>query len=92
MLTLRKLNKSEALIENCKKISVTELIKLGYRLSGRQIPLGSKPFKFGIMEVVHDDKKVTDIVTFCYLYSTVQQTGIILPYGLDYYIYHPLVD
>lgn len=78
-------------LDKLKRITIGQLRELGYALSSRQLPLGNRPYRYGIMEVIHEDRKIQDVVTFAYLYSTLDQTGIILPYGYDYYISHPLL-
>lgn len=87
MVLVKKISDTEAIIENCKKIKVDELTKLGYKLSKRQLPLGNRPYKYGIIEVKNEDRD--DPVSFSYLYSTLEEEGIILPYGFDYYLSHP---
>ncbi len=89
MVTITQISETQALVKNFKKITVKELVALGYVLSNRRIALGSKPYRFAIMEVLNSDKK--GLVTFSYLYSTLDSDGVILPYGYDYYQTHPLV-
>ena len=40
-----------------KKITVQELNDLGYEITGRQIFVGSRPYKYGIMEVKEENTK-----------------------------------
>ena len=87
MLTIDSKPGSEIVVDNYKKIPLENLKNLGYRLSGKQIPLGAKPYRHGIMEVKNE--KDDDLVSFSYLYSVLDETGVILPYGYDYYSTHP---
>lgn len=70
-----------------KKISVKQIKSLGYKLTDSQIPLGTKPYKFGILELKNesDNKEVS----FCMLYSTEDKMGIILPNSFNYYLIRP---
>ena len=69
-----------------RKITIHQLKLLGYDLGKRQTPVGNKPYKYGIIELMNDDKKGN--VSFCYLYSTIDKNGIILPKPFDYYLSH----
>lgn len=71
-----------------KKIKVTQLKKLGYRLGDTQIPLGKKPYRYGILEVHNDDNKRE--VGFCYLFITREMAGIILPQPFHFYKLHQI--
>lgn len=70
-----------------QKLTIYDLNQFGYELTGRQIPLGSKPNKFAIMEVKNDDNMAT--VGFCYLFSIADQSGVILSHNFDYCVRHP---
>ena len=70
-----------------RKLSVRQLKNLGYRLTDNQIPLGVKPYKFGVMEILNDDNHKE--VSFCLLYSVDDKMGIILPNPYNYYIMRP---
>ncbi len=70
-----------------KKISVRELKKLGYRLTDNQIPLGNKPYKYGILEIKNEDNNRE--IGFSLLYSTNEKLGIILPNSYQYYVLRP---
>ncbi len=71
-----------------KKIKVNQLKKLGYRLGDKQIPLGKKPHRYGILEVFNEDNKKE--VSFCYLFITREMAGIILPQPFHYYQLHKI--
>lgn len=76
---------------NYRKLSVRQLKNLGYKLTDNQIPLGSKPYKFGILEVKNESAKdVNKEVTFSLLYSVDDKMGIILPNPYNYYVLKPL--
>ena len=60
-----------------KKITIQELNDLGYELTGRQIFVGDRPHKYMLMEVKEENTKY--VMSFCYLASLEDQTGIILP-------------
>ena len=72
-----------ALINPPKKITVTALKNLGYRLSGKQIPVGNKPHEYGILELWNEDNKKE--VSFCILFSTKSVSAIILPFPFHHY-------
>lgn len=75
---------------NYRKLSVKQLKNLGYKLSDNQIPLGSKPYKFGILEVKNEEgKNAYKEVTFSLLYSVDDKMGIILPNPYSYYVARP---
>lgn len=67
-----------------KKITVQELNDLGYELTGRQIFVGDRPYKYTIMETKEENTK--HIMSFCYLASLEMQTGIILPQPYNEFI------
>lgn len=71
-----------------KKIKVTQLKKLGYKLGDKQIPLGKRPYKYGVLEVENEDNKRE--VSFCYLFITREMTGIILPHPFAFYKLHQI--
>lgn len=74
------------LIDTPKYITTDELKNLGYRFSGDQIPLGEKPYRYGILKVWNvEDKKE---VGFSYLFSTRQRKGVILPQPYAFYELH----
>ena len=58
-----------------RKITIEQLNSLGYELSGTQMPMGRKPFKFGLFEIKNEDNKRE--LDFCYLYSCDDQTGMV---------------
>ena len=70
-----------------RKLSVKQLKNLGYKLTDNQIPLGTKPYKFGILELKNEDN--VKEVSFCMLYSTEDRMGIILPNPYNYYLMRP---
>lgn len=72
-----------------RKLSVKQLKNFGYKLSDNQIPLGNKPYKFGILEVRNDGIHGNKEVSFCLLYSVDDKMGIILPNKYNYYIGRP---
>lgn len=67
-----------------RKITIDELNELGYEISGRQLPMGNKPIIYGIFEIKNEDNKHE--LSFCYLYSIVEQTGVILPNTYNWYV------
>lgn len=73
-----------------KKLKVTQLKKLGYRFGDKQIPLGKKPYRYGILEVHNEDNKRE--VGFCYLFLTREMAGIILPQPFQFYKLHQIKD
>lgn len=79
----------KSLADKYRKITVPELKFLGYELGRRQMPIGDKPYRYGIVEIVNEDN--TRIVSFCYLYSTIDKTGIILTHSFDYYLKHEVI-
>lgn len=68
-------------------LSVKELKDLGYKLTDNQIPLGAKPYKYGILEIKNDDNNKD--VGFSMLYSVEEKLGRILPNGYSYYVARP---
>ncbi len=70
-----------------KKISVRDIKRLGYRLTDNQIPLGNKPYKYGILEIKNEDNNKE--IGFSLLYSTTEKLGIILPNPYQYYVLRP---
>lgn len=74
------------LVKKPKYIEVRTLAKLGYKLSGKQIPLGEKPHKYGILEVRNEDNKKE--ISFCLLFSTRSMHGVILPHPYHFYELH----
>lgn len=89
MKTMEKLPDCNGLIikKSFRKLSVRQLKNLGYKLTDNQIPLGIKPYKFGILELKNEDN--TKEVGFCMLYSTEDKMGIILPNSYNYYLMRP---
>lgn len=75
-------------VKQTKKIKASCLKKLGYRLPGEQIPLGDKPYKYGILKVMNEDNSRE--VGFCFLFSSRSMQGIILPHPYDFYRIHPI--
>jgi len=74
-----------------KKIRPIDLKGLGYRLSGKQIPIrSSKPKVFTIMEVFNEDNQRE--LSFCYLFNSRVMSGIILPNPFHYYRLHKAID
>lgn len=71
-----------------KKIKVNQLKKLGYKLGDKQIPLGKKPYRYGILEVFNEDNKKE--VGFCYLFLTREMAGVILPQPFHFYKLHQI--
>lgn len=83
-------NKKELSVFGVRKISVKTVKELGYKLTDRQIPLGEKPYKYGVLELLNEDPKATKIeVGFCLLYSVQEKLGIILPNPYSYYLASP---
>lgn len=78
-----------ALHTSFKKITVKELNQLGYLVGKQQSPIGDKPYKFVVVEMLNEDKKGE--VSFCMLYSTESKSGLILPNPYRYYLSHPLI-
>jgi hypothetical protein len=74
-------------VKGLRKISVKELRALGYKLSDKQIPLGQKPYKYGILEVKNEDNGKE--IGFSLLYSTADKLGVILPNPYNYYVLRP---
>lgn len=70
-----------------KKLSVRELKQLGYKLSDNQIPLGPKPYKFGILEVKNEDNNRE--VSFSLLYSVEEKLAQVLPQPYNFYLARP---
>lgn len=70
-----------------KKFSVKQIKSLGYRLTDNQIPLGNKPYRFGILEVKNEENNKE--VSFSLLYSTEDKMVIILPQPYNYYVNRP---
>jgi hypothetical protein len=64
-------------------ITVKKLQELGYRLSGQQIPIGEKPCRYGILEILNEDNKKE--VSFSLLFSTKSMNGIVLPQPFHFY-------
>ena len=75
------------IIRGYRKISVKELKALGYKLSDNQIPMGVKPYKYGILEVKNTDNNKE--VGFCVLYSTEDKLGVVLNNSYNYYLSKP---
>lgn len=71
-----------------RRIKVDKLKKLGYQLGDKQIPLGKKPHRYGILEVLNEDNKRE--VGFCYLFLTREMAGIILPQPFEFYRVHQI--
>ena len=67
-----------------RKITIDELNDLGYELTGKQMPVGEKPYRYGILEIKNEDNKLE--LSFCYLYSLDDQTGIILTHSFRWYL------
>ena len=67
-----------------RKITIEELNTLGYELTGTQMPMGNKPYKYVVMEVKNEDNKQE--LSFCYLYSLDAETGVILPNRYHWYL------
>ena len=67
-----------------KKITIAELNNLGYEITGRQMPVGTRPCKYGLMEVKEEGSK--HIMSFCYIFSLESQTGIIVPRPFNEFI------
>lgn len=79
-------------LASAKKISVKELITLGYTLTEKQIPLGKKPYNYGVLELKNElGRAHNKEVPFCLLYSTSDKLGIILPNSFNYYLSRPSV-
>ena len=67
-----------------RKITIEELNDLGFELTGRQMPVGSRPYKYGLLEIHQENDK--EPAGFCYLYSLTSQTGIIRPDTFNHYL------
>lgn len=89
MKTMEKEPVSNGLVikKSFRKLSVRQLKNFGYKLTDNQIPLGTKPYKFGILEVKNENNNQE--VSFCMLYSTDDKMGIILPNSYNYYLARP---
>ena len=71
------------LIKAPKLLKIMDLKKLGYKLSGKQIGLGTKPHRFAILEIQNEDN--TKEVSFSLLFGTKTMAGVILPYCYHHY-------
>jgi hypothetical protein len=68
-----------------RKITIETLNELGYELTGSAISMDSNsPPKYSIMEVRNEGEKKST-VTFSYLFSLEDSTGVILEHGYSYY-------
>jgi len=59
-----------------KRITVEQLNDLGYQLTGRQFNMGNNSDNYLVLELRNEDNKVE--VSFCYLYSREDKSGVIL--------------
>jgi hypothetical protein len=71
------------LIKAPKTLKIMDLKNLGYRLSGKQVGLGPKPHRYGILEVFNEDNKKE--VSFSLLFSSKTMAGVILPQPFHHY-------
>lgn len=85
MLTVKSKPKAKTK-PKVKSITPKELKELGYEFTTEQIPLGDRPYKWGILHVKNVGN--TKEVSFCYLFSTRSMTGMILPNPYYYYELH----
>lgn len=76
------------LIKPPNYITIPRLKDLGYKLTGKQIGLGEKPYKYGILEVKNEDN--TKEVGFCLLFSSRSLRGVILPHEYHFYELRPV--
>ncbi len=88
MSLLTKLAESLKGSEEQKKLTLAELKKLGYELTGRKISVGSKRFNTAVFTVneVRDEDLHTKKIPFSYLYSEKAKTGVILPECYSVYV------
>lgn len=77
MKIVTKLKNEITNFESFKKISFGMLRSLGYEPTMCYIPLGEKPYNFKIYEMKNLDNKRE--ISFCFLYSTREKVGIVLP-------------
>jgi hypothetical protein len=73
-----------------RKITIEELNNLGYEITGTQMPMGERPYRYGLLELMNEGEnckdKMRQELNFCYLYSLVEQTGVILPHKFKHYL------
>lgn len=74
-------------IKVLRKITIKELVNLGYKLTGKYLSVfetSNSSEAFTIQEVMDADSKKA--ASFCYLFSSNKKTGAILKYEYDYYL------
>lgn len=86
MLLLDKILEDIGDPAQCKQLRPFDLKFLGYYMSDRKIPIGNqnKRAKFNIFEMKDMDNRRS--ASFCYLYGSLQQKGIVLPHSFDHYV------
>jgi hypothetical protein len=71
-------------VSSYPKISLAEIIYLGYNLADRKMVATGYPNTRFISELIDEDNN--KIVSFCFFWSVITKDGFILPHPLNHYL------